>query len=99
MTSGSRTDPPGWTTARTPASSSTCSPSAKGKNASEAATEPAARSPARVTASRAESTRLTCPMPTPTVALSLASRMALLFTARTARQANTRSSIPAASTG
>ena len=98
-TSSSRTDPPGWTTARTPASSSTCSPSANGKNASDAATEPAARSPARATASRAESTRLTCPMPTPTVARSWASRIALLFTARTARQAKTRSSRPAASSG
>ena len=43
-TSSSRTDPPGWTTARTPASRSTCSPSANGKNASEAATAPRARS-------------------------------------------------------
>ena len=43
-TSSSRTDPPGWTTARTPASSSTCRPSGKGKKASEAATDPAARS-------------------------------------------------------
>ena len=84
---------------RTPASSSTCSPSANGKNASDAATEPAARSPARATASRAESTRLTWPMPTPTVARSCASRIALDFTARTARQAKTRSSRPAASRG
>ena len=41
---------------------------------------PAARSPARETASRAESTRLTWPMPTPTVAPPEASRIALDFT-------------------
>ena len=43
MTSSSRIEPPGWTTARTPASSSTCRPSANGKNASDAATAPRAR--------------------------------------------------------
>ena len=59
ITSASRTDPPGWTIADTPASSRICGPSANGKNASEAATDPAARSPARCTASRQESTRLT----------------------------------------
>ena len=40
----------------------------EGKKASLAATAPMARSLLRVTASRAASTRLTCPMPTPTVA-------------------------------
>ena len=40
MTSASRTEPPGATTARTPASSRICSPSANGKNASDAATAP-----------------------------------------------------------
>ena len=54
----------------TPASSSTSQPSGNGKNASEAATDPGTRSPARATASRAESTRLTWPIPTPTVAPS-----------------------------
>ena len=39
-TSGSRIEPPGATTARTPASSRTWRPSANGKNASEATTEP-----------------------------------------------------------
>ena len=51
-TSSSRTEPPGCTTARTPASSRICGPSANGKKASDAATDPAARSPARATASR-----------------------------------------------
>src|SRR5690606_31490955 len=41
-TSASRTEPPGCTTARTPPSTSTSSPSGNGKNASEAATDPAA---------------------------------------------------------
>ena len=50
-----------------------------------------ARSPARVTARRAASTRLTCPMPTPTVAPSDASTIALDFTERQARHANARS--------
>ncbi len=60
MVSSSRIEPPGWTIARTPASMRICGPSANGKNASEAQTEPRARSsPARLTASRAESTRLT----------------------------------------
>ena len=91
ITSASRTEPPGWATARTPASMSTCRPSGNGKNASDAATEPAARSPARATARRAESTRFTWPIPTPTVAPPAASRIALDLTDRTARQANTRS--------
>jgi hypothetical protein len=40
-TSSSRTEPPGWMIALTPASSASCGPSAKGKYASEASTEPA----------------------------------------------------------
>ena len=39
------TEPPGWTTAVTPAPSSTSRPSGNGKNASDAATAPFARSP------------------------------------------------------
>ena len=72
-------------------------PSANGKNASDAATAPVARSApsasvlARSTAKWQESTRLTWPMPMPTVAWSWASRMALDFTQRIARHANTRS--------
>jgi len=99
ITSPSRTEPPGWTTARTPAEVSTSRPSGNGKYASDAATEPAARSPARATASRAASTRFTWPIPTPTVAWSAASRIALDLTARMARQANSRSRRVAASAG
>ena len=61
-----------------------------------------ARRPARrpaSTASRHESTRLTWPMPTPTVAPPAASRIALDFTARQARQANARSASVASSAG
>ena len=96
-TSGSRTEPPGCTIALTPAASSTSAPSAKGKNASEAATDPAARSPARVTARWHESTRFTWPIPMPTEAPPEASRIAFDFTERTARQANARSASVAAS--
>jgi len=49
MLSWSRMDPPGCTTARIPAAVSTSRPSGNGKYASLAATEPAARSPARDT--------------------------------------------------
>ena len=91
MTSSSRTEPPGCTMADTPAASRISGPSAKGKKASEAATEPAARSPARCTASRQESTRFTCPIPTPTEAPSRASKIAFDFTERAALQANSRS--------
>ena len=41
MTSSSRIEPPGWITAVAPASAAASRPSAKGKNASEATTEPA----------------------------------------------------------
>ena len=91
MDSVSRIDPPGCTTARTPAWISTSSASGNGKYASLAATEPAARSPARATASRAASTRFTWPMPTPTEASLEASRIALDLTLRLARQAKARS--------
>src|ERR1044072_922266 len=40
ITSSSRIEPPGWITAVAPASIATSSPSANGKNASEATTEP-----------------------------------------------------------
>ena len=43
MTSSSRTEPPGWMTAVAPASAAARRPSAKGKNASEATTDPFAR--------------------------------------------------------
>ena len=40
ITSSSRIDPPGWITASAPAPAAVKSPSAKGKNASEATTDP-----------------------------------------------------------
>jgi hypothetical protein len=40
ITSSSRTEPPGWITAVAPASAAESSPSAKGKKASDATTEP-----------------------------------------------------------
>ena len=43
MTSSSRIEPPGWITAVAPASTAESRPSAKGKNASEATTEPIGR--------------------------------------------------------
>ena len=98
ITSSSRIEPPGCTTARTPASRRTCRPSAKGKNASDAATAPRARSlpsPPRVfarsTESLQESTRFTWPMPIPTAAPLSASRIALDLGERSARHANSRS--------
>src|ERR1700730_2079467 len=82
ITSSSRIDPPGWITAVAPASIATNSPSANGKNASDATTEPlvmgcasfasSAASCALRAAIRAESTRLIWPAPMPTVARSLA---------------------------
>src|SRR3974390_1534785 len=81
-------EPPGSATARTPAPARVSNPSGNGKYASLAATEPAARPPARVTASRAESTRLTWPMPMPTEAPPDASRMAFDLTERHAFHAN-----------
>ena len=41
ITSASRTEPPGWTTAVAPAAATASRPSRNGKNASDAATEPA----------------------------------------------------------
>ena len=82
ITSSSRIEPPGWITAVAPASIATSRPSANGKNASEATTEPlvsgaaaSVRAPASSAlraAMRAESTRLIWPAPMPTVARSLA---------------------------
>ena len=82
MTSSSRIDPPGWITAVAPASAADSRPSAKGKNASDATTEPltsGSDAPAASAASsdlraaiRDESTRLIWPAPMPTVAPSLA---------------------------
>jgi glutamate dehydrogenase len=80
ITSLSRIEPPGWITAVAPAAAAASRPSAKGKKASEATTEPLASvsaGPRRLAASsdfqaamREESTRLIWPAPTPTVAPS-----------------------------
>ena len=82
ITSSSRIEPPGWITAVAPASIATRRPSANGKNASDATTEPlvsgslapaaCAASSALRAAMRAESMRLIWPAPMPTVARSLA---------------------------
>ena len=86
-----RTEPPGCTTARTPASVSTSSPSGNGKNASEAATEPRARSSPPATP-RAGRHPPDSPGPCRRRRWSTpASRMAFDRAARHARQAKTRS--------
>src|SRR5260370_6222090 len=101
MTSSSRTEPPGWITAVAPASTVTSNPSANGKKASDATTEPlvigaasfnsSAASCALPAAMRAESTRLILPAPMPTVARSLAYTMVLDLTCLATRNANLRS--------
>ena len=73
ITSASRTEPPGWTTAVAPAAATASRPSRNGKNASDAATVPASGSaPRRLPAAGLHrrhactaSTRLICPAPTP----------------------------------
>ena len=75
MTSSSRTLPPGWITAVAPAAASASRPSRNGKNASDAATEPASSSFASCAlnaAMRALSRRLIWPAPMPSVAPSRA---------------------------
>ena len=82
ITSLSRIDPPGWITAVTPAAAAASSPSAKGKKATEATTEPYARLSGRLAAfaaasafqaaMRALSTRFIWPAPMPAVARPLA---------------------------
>src|SRR6185503_9124927 len=90
--SASRTEPPGWTIAVTPASSRISGPSANGKKAYEAATAP--RAPAGAcsrsafsTAWRQASTRLTCPEPRPISWPSRTRTIAFETTPRTSRQA------------
>src|SRR5713101_8415488 len=80
ITSGSRTEPPGWITAVAPAFAASSTPSGNGKNASEATTLPASGVCAFITAIFTESTRLICPAPTPSVAPSFANTMAFDFT-------------------
>ncbi len=98
-TSASRFEPPGWITAVAPASIAAKGPSAKGKKASEATTEPSQRALARrtrpralSTAIRVESTRLIWPAPIPSVAPSRAKTIAFERTWRQTFQANSRSS-------
>src|SRR6266702_2347997 len=93
-TSASFTDPPGWMIARTSARAASSTPSANGKNASEANTAPVGSCPcwrALCTARNAASTRDVCPAPMPIAASSRASRIAFDLTAPTAAQANRRS--------
>src|SRR5690606_12138559 len=71
ITSASRTLPPGWMAAVAPASAAATRPSANGKNASLATTQPAKSSSdfrPFDTAISLESTRLICPAPMPRVA-------------------------------
>ena len=95
-TSSSRTEPPGWMIALTPASIASCGPSAKGKNASEASDRAGEqlRAGTRVafsTAMRTASTRLICPAPMPIVAPPAAITIALERTWRQTLHANSRS--------
>ena len=85
--SSSRFEPPGWMIAVTPAAAATSGPSRNGKKASEASTEPRARSPAFATAIRTESSRLIWPAPTPTSCRPCASTIAFDLTAWQTRQA------------
>src|SRR3954463_9620864 len=64
ITSASRTDPPGCTTAVAPAAASASRPSRNGKNAPDATTLPSTRPPAFMTATFTASTRLIWPAPT-----------------------------------
>ena len=74
-TSSSRIEPPGWIAARAPCSAAATSPSANGKNASEATTQPSNANPdffPYMTATSDESMRLIWPAPMPIVAPSRA---------------------------
>ena len=75
----------------TPAAAANSIESGNGKKASEARTDPRARSPAFLMAISTLSTRLICPAPAPTSARSRHNTMALDFTYRTTDQANRRS--------
>ena len=94
MTSSSRTEPPGWMMARTPAAAAASTPSRKGKKASLASTLPWVSRPsfwAFRTAICEAKTRLVCPAPMPMVARFLASTMALDLTVLAIFQAKSRS--------
>src|SRR5258706_1648668 len=91
MTSSSRTEPPGCTTARAPAAASTSTPSRNGRNASDATTAPLSASPAFRSQIRTESMRLIWPAPIATVTPPLANTIALDLTCLATRHANARS--------
>jgi hypothetical protein len=93
ITSASRTDPPGWMAAVAPAAAAASRPSRKGKNASDATTVPFVGRWAFITAILAESTRLICPAPTPTVRSLRTYTMALDLTCLQTFQPNSRASI------
>src|SRR5207248_3802022 len=87
----SRSEPPGWMIAVTPARAATSMPSGNGKYASEAMTARRAFSPALRTAVSTATTRDIWPGPTPTVARPLARTIAFEVTCFTQRHANRRS--------
>ena len=103
ITSSSLIDPPGWIIAVTPASAAAISPSAKGKNASEATTDPTARgfSKSCIFAASSdfraaildESSLFICPAPIPTVEPSFAYTIAFDLTCLVTLKANKRSAI------
>src|SRR5205809_294231 len=87
----SRSEPPGWMIAVTPARAATSMPSGNGKYASEAMTASRAFSPALRTAVSTATTRDIWPGPTPTVASPLARTIAFEVTCFTQRHAKSRS--------
>src|SRR3984957_5929157 len=95
MTSASRFEPPGWITDLIPSSATASSPSRNGKKASEAMLADCRSRPAS-SALRAAilllTTRLICPAPMPTVALSLTQTTAFDLTYFATRHAKIRSS-------
>ena len=95
ITSASRTDPPGCTTAVAPAAATASSPSRNGKKASEAATVPAsgalaptAQPLAFITATFTASTRLIWPAPMARVRPASAKSTVFDLTCAHTRQAN-----------
>src|SRR3989442_415704 len=99
MLAGPVPPPPGGIPAVTPARATTSSPSRNGKTASDAHTVAAVSRPsswARITASRAESTRFIWPAPTPITWPAVVSTIAFDFACFATRQANRSASRSAA---
>src|SRR5882724_10617837 len=93
MTSSSRVLPPGCTTAVAPAAIASSSPSAKGKKASLARTEPVSEMPSRAARARAfrtGSTREVCPPPRASVRSAVVNAIAFDLTCLTTRPAKAR---------